>query len=59
MDSEGVGVMAKKKPAPTKEQTETIKKQGLSPLCWVVLQDLPHSMIVKHRVTGEVKVIDK
>lgn len=51
--------MAKKKPAPTKGQSEVIKKQGLSPLCWVVLQELPHSMIVKHRVTGEVKVIDK
>ena len=51
--------MAKKKPDPTKEQSNAIKKAGLSPLCWMVLQDMPHSMIVKHRVTGEVKVINK
>ena len=51
--------MAKKKPEPNKEQNEAIKKAGLTPLCWVVLQDMPNSMIVKHRVTGEVKVIDK
>lgn len=31
----------------------------LNRLFWVVLQDLNHSMIVKHRFTGEVKVIEK
>ncbi len=51
--------MAKKKPEPNKEQNEVIKRNGLKPLCWVVLQDMPNSMIVKHRVTGEVKVISK
>ena len=49
----------KKKPDPNQCQTEAIKKAGLKPFCWEVLQDMNHSMIVKHRVTGEVKVIDK
>ena len=31
----------------------------LNRLFWVVLQDLNHCMIVKHRFTGEVKAIDK
>lgn len=31
----------------------------LNRLFWVVLQDLNHSLIVKHRITGEVKVINK
>ena len=48
-----------KKKEPSKEQNTIIKRNGLNPLCWVVLQDLTNSMIVKHRVTGEVKVIDK
>ena len=49
----------KKKPEPNQEQNAVIQRNGLKPLCWVVLQDLPKSMIVKHRVTGEVKVISK
>lgn len=51
--------MTKKKKAPNNEQNEVIKRAGLNPLCWEVLQDLNHSMIVKHKVTGEVKLIDK
>lgn len=51
--------MTKKKKAPNNEQNEVIKRAGLNPLCWEVLQDLNHSMIVKHRITGECKVIDK
>ncbi|MBR7179433.1 MAG: hypothetical protein IKD27_07965 [Oscillospiraceae bacterium] len=31
----------------------------LNRLFWVALQDLNHSMIVKHRITGKVKVINK
>ena len=51
--------MAQKNATPTKEQQEIIKRNGLQPLTWTVIQDLNHSMIVKHRITGEVKVIDK
>lgn len=51
--------MTKKKKEPNQDQQNAIQKAGLKPLCWEVLQDMNHSMIVKHRVTGEVKVIDK
>lgn len=51
--------MAAKNAPPTREQLEIIKRNGLPPACWVVLQDMQHSMIIRHRVTGEVKVVDK
>lgn len=51
--------MAQKNATPSKEQQETIKRNGLQPMCWTVMQDLNQSMIVRHRITGEVKVIDK
>ena len=47
------------KNAPTKEQQEVMKKNKLPPLTWVVVKDLKYSMIVKHRITGEFRVIDK
>lgn len=51
--------MAQKNASPTKEQAKVLEKNGLNKLTWVVIKDLNHSMIVKHRVTGEFKVIDK
>ena len=51
--------MAQKNASPTKAQAEILKRNGLNPMFWVVVRDLNHSMIVKHRFTGEIKVIDK
>lgn len=51
--------MAQKNATPSKEQAEILKRNGLNHLTWTVIQDLNHSMIVRHRITGEVKVIDK
>lgn len=51
--------MTQKKEMPTKEQIGIIKRNGLTSACWVVLQDLQRSMIVRHRITGEVRVLDK
>ena len=51
--------MAQKNATPSKEQARIIKANGLIPIEWVVMQDLNHSMIIKHRITHEVKVIDK
>lgn len=48
-----------KNATPTKAQHEVLKRNGLNVLTWVVIKELNHSMIVKHRITGEVKVIDK
>ncbi len=51
--------MAQKNATPTKEQTQTMERHGLKAVLWVVVKELQHSMIVKHRITGEFKVIDK
>ena len=46
--------------APTKDQQEAMKRAGVDhPLAWKVLQDLPHSLIIRHMLTGEVKLIEK
>lgn len=44
---------------PSKAQQEVLRRSGLNVLTWVVIKELNHSMIVKHRITGEAKVIDK
>ena len=51
--------MAQKNATPNKAQQLVLKRNKLEPLVWVVLQDMEHSMIIKHRITGEFKVIDK
>lgn len=51
--------MAQKNATPTRQQQEVMRKNGLNPILFVVVKDLPHSMIVKHRITGEIKVLDR
>ena len=51
--------MMQKNANPTREQKEVLKKNGLRAWERVVLQDLRHTMIIKHRVTGDVKHINK
>lgn len=51
--------MAQKNASPTKEQAKAMKKIGMNPMFWVVIRDLHKSMIVRHRITGEVKLVEK
>ena len=51
--------MAQKNASPTKEQEKVLKNNGLNVHFWVVVKDLDRSMIVKHRVTGDFKLISK
>lgn len=51
--------MAQKNATPSKKQTEIIKRNGLNAQCWTVVKELSNSMIVRNRITGEFKVIDK
>lgn len=44
---------------PTKEQTLAMKKAKLNTATWGVLKEMNNSLIVKHRITGEIKVIEK
>ena len=51
--------MAQKDTTPSRAQQEFMRKAGLNSILWVVIKDLQHSMIVKNRFTGEVRVINK
>ena len=51
--------MAQKNATPTREQKAVLEKRGLNPLCWVVVNETPRSLIIKQRITGEFRVIDK
>ena len=51
--------MAQKNATPSAEQGKVLKKNGLSPLFWVVVKEFNSSMIVRNRFTGEIKHIGK
>lgn len=51
--------MSQKNATPTKEQQKILQMNGLIAHVWVVVKELPHSLIVKHRITGEFKVLSK
>ena len=51
--------MVQKNASPTKEQAEAMKKIGMNPMFWVVIRNLHKSMIVRHRITDEVKLVEK
>ena len=51
--------MAKKNEAATDEQKKALQKNGLPHYLWVVMNDFGHDLLVRNRVTGEVKMIPK
>ena len=51
--------MAQKNATPLKRQLEIIKQNKLNPALYVVIKELDFTLIVKHRITGEVKVLNK
>ena len=51
--------MAQKNATPKKRQLEIIKRNKLNPALYVVIKELEDKLILKHRITGEVKVIEK
>lgn len=45
---------------PTDAQAKAMKEHGIEfPFLWAVLQDLPNSLIVKNRIDGQVRLIEK
>ena len=42
-----------------KRNLAIIKANGLNPALCVVVTELENSLIVKHRITGDIKVLDK
>lgn len=51
--------MKQKNATPTKEQSEILRKNNLNPAMYVVVKELPYSLIVKNRETGEHEIIKK
>ena len=51
--------MAQKNATPTRKQQEIMRKNGVNSVLDVVIKELDHSIIIKHRITGNVKVLDK
>lgn len=50
----------RKEVPPTDVHTKAMKESGIDfPFLWAILQDFPTCMIVKNRLTAEIKMIDK
>lgn len=42
-----------------KEVMLSIRRNGLIPVAWTVLEEMDNYLIIKHRIHGEIKVINK
>lgn len=51
--------MAQKNATPSRKQQEIMRKNDVNSVLYVVIKELDNSIIVKHRITGEIKVLDK
>ena len=51
--------MTQENATPSKKQQEIMRKNGINSILYVVIKELDHSIIVKHRITGKVKVLGK
>lgn len=51
--------MAQKNATPSKAQAEILKRNKLSPICWVVAKEQDRYLFVRHRITGEFRCIAK
>ena len=56
---EAVAPVKKRPKLPTKAQQEVLKNHGLSYVTWEVMQDLENALDLRHRITGERKVVGK
>lgn len=43
----------------TAAQKKLLSEQAINPALWQLLDELPNTIIIKHRITGEVKVVEK
>ena len=51
--------MAKKSKIFTDAEKSILRSKKLDWRLWTLLQNMPNTMIIKHTITGEVKVIEK
>lgn len=43
----------------TAAKKKLLSEQGLNPAFWQMLDELQNTIIIKHRITGEIKVVEK
>ena len=51
--------MAQKNATPSEAQQEVMRRNGVNSILWVVVKEFDHSMIIKHRITGAIRHINK
>lgn len=51
--------MAQKNATPSRKHQEIMRRNGLHSILYVVLKEHKHAILVKHRITGVVKVLYK
>lgn len=57
--TEAVAPARKRPKLPTKAQQAVLKRHDLSVITWEVIQDMPNSLILRHRIRKETKVVAK
>lgn len=43
----------------TAAQKKLLSEHGINPALWQLLDEHPNTIIIKHRITGEIKVVEK
>ena len=43
----------------TAAQKKLLSEQAINPALWQLLDELLNTIIIKHRITGEIKVVEK
>ena len=51
--------MVQKNASPTREHRQIMERNGLKPAWWTVIRSLNYNLIVKNKLTGEVKYLEK
>ena len=51
--------MGQKNASPTREQRQILERHGLKPAWWTVVRNLNHNLIVRNKLTGEFKYLEK
>ena len=55
----GMMMRRQKRSTPTKEQQAAISAAGLNPHVWTCLKELSQTLIIRNRLDGTVRLIDK
>ena len=51
--------MVQKNASPTREQRQIMERHGLKPKWWAVVKSLNYNLIVRNKLTGEFRYLEK